>query len=117
MICPRWLVQSSAAGVVGVALIAIPLSMTYTPEEQNQYQEFHSQNVEIRPVIRSSVNQRDGVHKLTIEERNLRAQQVRYHLYELYEGPHCPAEVDARNKAAVDEAQSIIDEAWQNALE
>lgn len=32
MICPRWLVQSSAVGVAGFTLIALPLWMAPAPE-------------------------------------------------------------------------------------
>lgn len=121
MICPRWLVQSSAAGVVGVALIAMPLWMT--PEEGVKIQRTAYQGVEVQLAQGPTLEERIYEERLYQErrrrahlaERNRRAGEVRTHLYELYDGPQCPLRVELLAPEALEEARSIVEEGLREA--
>ena len=103
MICPKWLVQSSAVGVVAVAVVAVPLWIASPPSEEEGGEEV----VRIRIVVPGPEGAEEArswkekeKQKLKararaeeVRERNRRAREVRTHLYELTEGPHCPVEV------------------------
>ena len=117
MICPKWLVQSSAVGVVAVAVVAVPLWIASPPS-----QETPEEVVRIRIVV-PGPDQEEGSRTLNVKEkkklkahaeaeavkeRNRRAREVRMHLYELYEGPHCPVEVRR-------EAEEVIWESLEEA--
>lgn len=99
MICPRWLVQSSAAGVVGVALIAVPFWMDAAPDAGADEVRLQQTSLDQAPEVDSdaarimdrAVESTEDAHRSAGQAvRNVRARQVRHHLVETYRGPTCP---------------------------
>jgi hypothetical protein len=122
MICPRWLVQSSAAGVVVCAFMAVPFfvappepvvaspgTLTEPPRAvtgETVVKVRHHQIKEVKPSDRQT----------DLDQRNARAKEVRTHLYELYDGPKCPTAVKGQEPEALQEARKAVEKGYYRAL-
>ncbi len=125
MISPRWLVQSSAIGVFGAALVAAPLWMALDGPQDSD---------DDSPVIqRIAVHQVDDGHitTTTIQQlevqpgdadrvvRHVRSHQVRYHMVDNSPPLVCPYVPEERTerREVVDDANSIIEDGIERGVQ
>ncbi len=111
MISRRWLVQSGAIGVFGVAVVSIPLwfsvpvdsprdagsmsSQTLEMAQSKQGGPTHQTTVRVRTPQATEIGQstEDGVDETT---RTIRTNWTYYEVPQSYQGPMCPAWVELR---------------------
>ena len=127
MICPKWLVQSSAIGAFSAVLIAVPLWMssndgeqapTPTVESTAVYQvEYSNQAVTSSAVLRAQehTGQAQQEARQVVEQAGV--YHMRYYLIESYQGPTCPVRLKQQPSEALHEARSHIEESTRQARE
>jgi hypothetical protein len=142
MICPRWLVQSSAASVVLGVLIAAPMwAAPRPPAEAATLMEGPPDRVRVVEVISdevvhseesidvrsekeltkqvvvgpTKVLQKREARRTHLRHRDLRAEEVRNHLREIY--PQCPTVVRPAEPEAMKEARSAVEVGHRRAIE
>ena len=110
MICPKWLVQSSALGVVGVALVAVPFWMSVEAEDSSEEPRFQQtslqqeHDIDSPRVVERAMDSTETAHRSAGQAvRNVRARQVRGHLVDTYEGPTCPRQFEIRKGPVIEE--------------
>ena len=118
MICPKWLVQTSAAGVVGIALVALPVWAASTANDrapQPAIEHISTHYVDYSAQTNATDNARRSAriiyHTARQSAQKTDRGQVRTHLYyfETKKGPHCPVRLKIQPPGAVDEARSVIE--------
>lgn len=101
MICPRWLVQSSAAGVVGAALVAVPMWLSTSPADGGASGEWASSppvvepaDGEVEEAIRQAGEAAGPADRPRMKVRVMRAVRVDPETREIRPAPRCMAPVE-----------------------
>ncbi len=132
MICPKWLVQSSAVGAFSAVLIAVPLWMSAeeatsadepSVESTSVYQIKNSPSAATSPAIqraKQNTQQAQNEAQKAVEEAGV--YRMRYYLIDGYQGPRCPVrlqvyEAHPETSEALNRARTIVEWSAQQAAE
>ncbi len=124
MICPKWLVQASAVGILGAAVAAAPMTMTSDADDEPTTIVRQTAITQAEDIGTSTADEAVQRLEITVETtrdrgeqraRHVRIHTLRQHLTMEDDPGRCRIAVDMRQRIRFDEARNSIEETVEQA--